>query len=354
MRAHLTLTCDEICDRLELVPPADPWPDVTGVSTLAEATVSDLCFVESADQYDAVMGAEGAMVLAPHDFPEVAGARMLRVAHPRKAFFSIADYFQMPPDYSGIHSGASIDSGATLGTDVTVAPGAVIAAGVSVADGSYIGPGVYLGPGVQIGHHCRIHANVSVQRGCAIGDRCIIHSGTCIGSDGFGYEWDGSGHRKIPQLGQVVIGSDVEIGCNVCVDRATLGITRIGNGSKIDNLVQVAHNVDIGEHVVLVSQCGVAGSARIGAGSIVAGQAAISDHLIIGPGARIGGQAGVTKDVGAGHLFTGTPARPLSRHLREQAALGRLPELLREMKRQQRRIDALEARLPPLEDDGKS
>ncbi len=344
------LNCIELCSLLDMASPAEHWPDITGVSTVDEATGFDLCFVESAEQSDAVAECKAALVLVPMDFPDVAGRRVARVSQPRQAFFAIADHFRPSSDYRGVHEDTSIDSDASLGQDVTVAPGAVIAAGVRVADGTYIGPGVYLGPGVEIGRDCHIHANVTVQRDSRIGERCIVHSGTNIGGDGFGYEWDGSRHKKVPQLGRVVIGDDVEIGSNVCVDRATLGTTTIGHGSKIDNLVQIAHNVAVGEHVILVSQCGVAGSSRIGTGCVIAGQAAISDHLKIGPGARIGGQAGVTKDVNPGEVLTGTPARKLGRTLREQASLAKLPEMQRQMKRQQRVIEDLEARLARLED----
>ncbi|NEX23300.1 UDP-3-O-(3-hydroxymyristoyl)glucosamine N-acyltransferase [Thiorhodococcus mannitoliphagus] len=345
----MILSCAEICRRLDVVPPPETLPDVSGVATLTEATEGDLCFVESADQHEAIAASAAALVLAPPDFPEPIPENVIRVPKPRQAFFAIAELFLPPADYSGIHADASIDPSAVLGRDVTVAPGAVLAAGVRVGDGSVIGPSVYLGPEVEVGQHCVLHANVSVQRGTAIGDRCVIHPGTSIGGDGFGYQWDGSGHRKVPQLGRVVIEEDCELGSNVCVDRATLGTTRVGRGTKIDNLVQIAHNVRLGEHVIMVAQSGIAGSTRIGTGCIIAGQAAISDHLSIGDGARIGGQAGVTNDVAPGTAVNGTPARAVSRNLREQAALGRLPTLLKEVKRQQRLIEALEARLARLE-----
>jgi UDP-3-O-[3-hydroxymyristoyl] glucosamine N-acyltransferase len=345
----MTLTCAELCRRLDLEAPATPWADISGVATLAEAGGGDLCFAESADQHEAVAASAAAAVLVPMDFPDTAAPNLIRTDQPRRAFFVIAETFRPPPDYTGIHADASIHPDARLGQGVTVAPGAVLAAGVRVGDGSVIGPNVYLGPDVEVGRDCVLHANVSVQRGTRIGDRCVIHAGTSLGGDGFGYQWDGSGHRKVPQLGRVVIEDDCELGCNVCVDRATLGTTLVGRGSKIDNLVQIAHNVRLGEHVIMVAQSGIAGSTRIGSGCIVAGQAAISDHLDIGAGARIGGQAGVTNDVAAGAAVTGTPARPVNRSLREQAALGRLPDLLKQVKRQQRLIEALEARLARLE-----
>lgn len=345
----MILTCADLCRRLDVTPPKEALPDVSGVATLAEAAPGDLCFVETLDQHEAITASAAAIVLAPPDFPEPLPEKVIRVPKPRQAFFAIAERFLPPADYSGIHASASIDPTALLGSAVAIAPGAVLAAGVRVGDGSIIGPGVYLGPNAQVGQDCVIHANVSVQRDTRIGDRCIIHSGTSIGGDGFGYEWDGSGHRKVPQLGRVVIEDDCELGSNVCVDRATLGTTVVGRGTKIDNLVQIAHNVRLGAHVIMVAQSGIAGSTRIGTGCIIAGQAAISDHLSIGDGARVGGQAGVTNDVPPGAAVNGTPARKVGRNLREQAALSRLPALLKQVKRQQQLIDSLEARLAQLE-----
>ncbi|NEV60830.1 UDP-3-O-(3-hydroxymyristoyl)glucosamine N-acyltransferase [Thiorhodococcus minor] len=348
----MILSCADLCRQLDLPPPTPPLPDLTGVATLAAAAPGDLCFVEALDQHGAIAASAAAVVLAPLDFPEPIPRNVIRVPKPREAFFTIAERFLPPPDYSGIHPDASIDPTAALGSQVTIAPGAVLAAGVSLGDGSVIGPGVYLGPCVEVGRHCVIHANVTVQRDTRIGDRCIIHSGARIGGDGFGYQWDGSGHRKVPQLGRVVIEDDCELGSNVCVDRATLGATTVGRGSKIDNLVQIAHNVRLGEHVIMVAQSGIAGSTRIGTGCIIAGQAAISDHLRIGDGARVGGQAGVTNDVAPGAAVNGTPARAVGRNLREQAALGRLPTLLKQVKRQQQLIATLESRLAQLEGSG--
>ena len=347
----MRISCDELCRRLNVSPPAKPRPDVTGVATLSDATVGDLCFVETHDRQEDVAASAAAIVLAPLDFPEPVPDSIIRVSEPRRAFFQISESFLPPPDYSGIHATASIDPSAVLAEGATVAPGAVLAAGVRVAQGSVIGPNAYLGPGVEVGRDSIVHANASIQRGTRIGDRCVIHAGASIGGDGFGYQWDGSGHRKVPQLGRVVIEDDCEIGCNVCVDRATLGTTVVGGGTKVDNLVQIAHNVRLGEHVIMVAQSGIAGSTRVGTGCIIAGQAAITDHLDIGAGARIGGQAGVTNDVAAGQAVTGTPARPVGRTLREQAALGRLPALIKQVNRQQRIIEALEARLAAIEGD---
>ena len=324
--------------------------DILGVSTLEQAGPHDLCFAEDAGQAAAVARSQAALILVSEDFPEVPGKSLLRSDDPRGHFFAIAELFMLPAEIEGVHPSAVIHSETDIGAGVAISACAVISAGVTVGSGSRIGPGACLGPGVRIGRDCLIGPNVSILRDCEIGDRCILHPGAVIGGDGFGFRWDGATHRKVPQLGRVVIGDDVEIGCNSCIDRATLGITRIGHGVKIDNLVQVAHNVTVGRHSVLVSQSGIAGSSALGDGVVVAGQVAISDHVQVGDGARIGGQAGVVKDVPPQAAVFGTPARPVKQALREQAALARLPDLLKQVKRQQETIERLEARLAQLED----
>ena len=318
---------------------------VRGVNILALAAATDLCFAERDDQFDAVASSAAAAFIVPESFPELPERILLRAPRPREAFFRISEHFVPASEISGIHPSAQIDPRAQLGADVSVGPCAVIGAGVHVGAGSVIGPGCYLGPNVEIGTGCVIEANVTVHWSCELGDRCVVHSGAVIGGDGFGFHWDGSGHRKVPQVGRVVIEDDCEIGSNTCVDRATLGETRIRRGTKIDNLVQVAHNTDIGEHVILVSQCGVAGSSTLGTGTIISGQVAVSDHVNVGAGARVGGQSGVTKDIPAGATVFGTPARPIKDTMRELAAVAQLPALLKEVKRQAQELEALRRRL---------
>lgn len=323
--------------------------EIRGVSTLEQAGQHDLCFAEDAGQAAAVARSQAALILVGEDFPAVVDKPLLRVAEPRARFFEIAAFFLPAPETEGRHPSAAIHPDAELGADVAVGACAVIAAGTVVGSGSRIGAGVYLGPGARIGGDCLIGANVSILRDCVLGDRCIVHPGAVIGGDGFGFRWDGAGHRKVPQLGRVVIEDDVEIGCNSCIDRATLGVTRIGRGSKIDNLVQVAHNVSVGCHTILVSQSGIAGSSTVGDGVVVAGQVAISDHVRVGDGARIGGQSGVVKDVPPRTAVFGTPAKALKQSLRENAALARLPDLLKQVRRQQEMLERQEMRLAELE-----
>ncbi|WP_296809943.1 UDP-3-O-(3-hydroxymyristoyl)glucosamine N-acyltransferase [Thiocapsa sp.] len=344
----MTLSIQDLYDRLQLVLENPDDGEINGVNTLEQAGSRDLCFAEHASQADAVASSAAALVLVGEGFPDVVGKRLLRVAEPRSLFFEIAVWFAPATESQGIHPSASVHPTADLGKDVELGPGVVVDADARIGSGSRIGAGSYLGTGVQVGTDCAIGVNVSILRDSTLGDRCVLHPGVRIGGDGFGFRWDGTAHRKIPQLGRVVIEDDVEIGCNSCVDRATLGMTRIGRGTKIDNLVQVAHNVDIGPHSILVSQSGVAGSSKLGQGVVVAGQVAISDHVTVGDGARIGGQAGVVKDVPAGVAVFGTPARPVKQALRESAALIRLPALLKQVERQQQTIDRLERCLADL------
>ncbi|MBK1700390.1 UDP-3-O-(3-hydroxymyristoyl)glucosamine N-acyltransferase [Thiococcus pfennigii] len=347
----MVLTLPQLCARLGIPVPTLAGRPVTiqGVSTLELASETDLCFAERLDQTARVATSHAGAILVPLDFPILAGPRLIRVPDPRAGFFGIAESFIPVPDTRGIHASAVIDGDAVLGEDVAVGACAVIAGGVRIGARCLIGPGCYLGPGVTLGADCRIEANATLHRDSRVGARCRIHSGAVIGGDGFGYQWDGQAHRKVPQLGRVEIEDDVEIGSNCCIDRATLGITRIRRGTKVDNLVQIAHNTDIGAHAILVAQAGVAGSATVGAGALIAGQVAISDHVEVGAGARVGGQSGVTRDVPAGAAVFGTPARPMRETFKELAALAQLPRLLKQFKVQRREIEALERRLAELE-----
>ena len=233
----------------------------------------------------------------------------------------------------GIHPAATIGAGAELGEGVTIAAGAVIGEGVRMGARSRVEAGVVLGDGVQIGEDCRIHPRVTIYSGTRVGDRAVIQAGAVLGADGFGYVRDGEtgAYTQFPQQGTLVIEDDVEIGANSTIDRGALGETRIGRGTKIDNLVHIGHNCRIGEDVIIVALTGISGSSTVGRGAVIAGQVGIGDHVEIGEGVILGGQAGVLSGktlTNEGHrpgtVFWGTPARPLRQVLREMATLGRL------------------------------
>jgi UDP-3-O-[3-hydroxymyristoyl] glucosamine N-acyltransferase len=243
---------------------------------------------------------------------------------------------------SGVHETAVISKNARLGGDVSVGAHAVIMEGTVVGDGSAIYAGSYVGRDCTIGRDAVLYPCVTVRHGSVIGDRVIVHAGTVIGSDGFGFADAGHANTKVPQIGNVVIEDDVEIGSNVCIDRATLGSTRICRGSKIDNLVQVGHNVVVGEGSILVAQVGIAGSTRIGTGVVLGGQAGLVGHIEIGDGAMVGAQAGVTKSIPAGECVSGYPARRHATAKRLYALIENLPTLvkrLRELEKRLRRVE---------------
>ncbi len=220
-----------------------------------------------------------------------------------------------------------------LGKGVTIGPYAVIGAGAKLGDGVRIGAQCVIGEGCELGARTELKDQVCLYAGSRIGSRCIIHSGARIGVDGFGYVLEDGEHRKVPQVGRCVIEDDVEIGANTCIDRGSVGETRIGAGTKIDNLVHIAHNVQVGRGCIIVAQVGVAGSTTIGNGVALAGQVGIIGHLEIGDGARIAAQAGVSQDVPAGETWFGHPARQRTQVMRANAAFLRLPELLRRVRR---------------------
>jgi UDP-3-O-[3-hydroxymyristoyl] glucosamine N-acyltransferase len=315
---------------------------LTGVATLEAAGQGDLSWVND-ERLDAagVSSHAGARLVSSESracgkpavvvpLPQLALARWLEARH------------AAPRPRPGKAPGAHVHRTARLGAGASVAAGATVAAGARVGARTVVSAGAYVGEGAEVGEDCFLHPNAAVLAGCRVGSRCILHVGAVVGSDGFGYVWDGRGHHKIPQVGIVRVEDDVEIGANATIDRATLGETVIGRGTKIDNLVQVGHNVVVGPHAVFCGQAGIGGSSRIGAGVTLAGQVGISDHVTIGDGAILTGQAGIARRgrVPAGAVLSGMPALPHREFLRRAALLGKLEAALE-------RIVALERRLGP-------
>ena len=316
---------------------------LSGVAGLSEAGPLDVTFVEGARQVPiAAAGCAGAIFLPVN--LELPGRNLIRVGNPRLAFAeSLALFHPAPHQPSGIHPTAVVEPGAEVHPTASVSAFCFVGAGARIGAGAVLHPFVHVGPDTEIGAETLLHPGVIVRERVCLGSRVIVHSGAVIGSDGFGYVFDGRGHRKIPQIGTVEIGDDVEIGAGTTVDRATTGATRIGRGTKIDNLVQIGHNVTIGDHVIVVSQVGISGSARIGDGAVLAGQVGVADHADIGAGARVSARAGVMKHVEAGATVAGFGPQRHSDFLKSQAVFEQLPQMRRRLIELEKRLAAAEA-----------
>jgi UDP-3-O-[3-hydroxymyristoyl] glucosamine N-acyltransferase len=322
-------------------------PAISGVSSLEHARPGDLAYVEADRLVQVAAGSRASALLVNRPVPAIRAPQLV-VGSPRLALTQVVERFFTPP-----YRPRGIADAIARGADVEIGPDVSIWPFVTLGDRARIGarvtlfPGVFVGEDARVGDDSVLHPNVTLGRGCVIGRRVIVHAGSVIGSDGFGYVEHEGRHRKIPQLGSVLIEDDVELGANVTVDRATFGHTRVGRGTKVDNLVQIAHNVTIGEHTVLVAQVGIAGSTRVGAHVMVGGQAGLADHIEVGDRAMIAAQAGVARSLPAGQVVSGTPALPHEVSLQAHALLPHLPEIRRLLRRLEKRVLALEARVRP-------
>ena len=307
-----------------------------GVAGLEEAGPEQLSFLANPKYRSALAATKaGAVLLAP-GWECPAGVACVRTPDPYAALVVVLSRFDPGlPAVEGVHPSAVVHASADLAPDAALGPHAVVGPGARIGARSRVAAGGVVGADAVLGEDCYLYPRVVVGRACVLGNRVVIHPGTVIGSDGFGYAPVDGSYRKVPQIGIVVVEDDVEIGANTCIDRATFGTTRIGRGTKIDNLVQIAHNVAIGENSALAAQSGVAGSTRLGRGVVLGGQAGLSGHLRLGDGAQVAAQAGVIGSVEAGVTVSGYPARPHREALRAAAMLRRLPEW-------ERRIRALE------------
>jgi UDP-3-O-[3-hydroxymyristoyl] glucosamine N-acyltransferase len=320
----------------------DPKLRLGGVRGLEDAGPEDHSWVSSERRSAGARATRAGALLAP-SVEAAAGKPAVIVDSPALALGRWLERFLPPARLRpGVAAGARVHRTARIGRGAAVAAGATVSAGARVGPRASIAAGAYVGEGAVIGEDTFLHANVVVAERCVVGARCILHPGVVVGSDGFGYVWDGTAHRKIPQVGIVRIGDDVEIGANSAIDRATLGETQVGRGTKIDNLVQIGHNVVVGEDVVLCGQAGIAGSARLEDRVTLAGQVGVNDHVTVGRGAIATGQAGVTGSVPAGAVVSGMPAAPHREFLKRSALAARLPELARRLERLEKRLSELE------------
>lgn len=343
----IQLTVAEIARRLGGRVEGDQGALICNLAGIREAKEGDLSFVANPRYVSAAAVTKATAVIVGEDWGRPCPAILIRVKNPDKAFAQAAQWLAPPPVefQPGIHPSAVIAAGARIGRDVFIGPYCVIEPGAAIGDRCAIHAGCYIGHNTQIGEEGKIYPNVTIREHTRIGKRVIIHSGTVIGSDGFGFVSEDGIRKKIPQVGTVSIGDDVEIGANVAIDRARFGQTRIGNGVKMDNLIQIAHNVTIGDHCVIVAQAGISGSTTIGDRTILAGQVGIVGHLAIGSDVIVGAQAGVSKDIPPKSYVVGSPAVHHQKFIMAQANISRLPKLKEKITLMEERLAILEKKL---------
>jgi UDP-3-O-[3-hydroxymyristoyl] glucosamine N-acyltransferase len=339
----------EICLALGLPGPSGPDPLLKGVSGLEEATAEHIAFLTDGAWSGKLAGCRaGAIIVArklrrASNQPAPAGI-VLVVDDADMAMVKVLRLFAPPvPRPADIHPTAVVSPTATIGPGVVMGPYVVIGDNVRVGAGTVLHSHVVLQADVAVGSGCELFPHVVVRERCTLGDRVILNSGAVIGTDGFGYRWDGSQHVKVPQIGTVIVGDDVEVGSCSCIDRAKFAATVIGAGTKIDNLVQIGHNVVVGRHCIIVGQVGLAGSVRLGTGVVLGGQSAVRDHVKLGDGSMIAACSAVWEDVNDKQVVSGLPALPHRQSLREQAALRRLPDLLTQLRKLEEQVRELQS-----------
>jgi len=324
---------------------------VSDVASIEDAGAFDITFAATKRHLNAACKSLAAAIIAPAGSREVPGKTLLLVKNPQQAFASVIDLMRpLHHPAPGIDATSSIKGSATIGENVSIGAHVVIEEGVTIARGVVIYPGAYIGRGCSIGEGSIIYPNVSIMEDTIVGKNVIIHPSAVIGSDGFGYARVEARNIKIPQRGRVVIGDEVEIGAGATIDRATIGETRIGRGTKIDNLVQVAHNVTIGEDSLIVAQVGISGSTKIGRRVTIAGQSGLAGHIEIADDCIIGARSGVTGNVKERGIYTGYPLMPHPRWLRTQGAASKLPEMRRRLIEAETRLRQIEEKLQKIED----
>lgn len=346
---RMGMTLGQLGERIGATVRGDPTLEVEGCAGLEEAGPRQVSFLANR-KYLKLLSATraGAVIVSPQDGSQAPETMSLLVAKDpyfafREAVVALHGMRRLPP--AGIHPLAVIDASAQIGEGCCIEPFVVVSRGARIGARTVIYPHSTVGADVVMGRDCVLYPGVTVYDGCVLGDRVTLHSGCVIGQDGFGYATHGGQHHKIPQVGNVVIEDDVEMGACCTVDRATVGSTRIGKGSKFSDLVAIGHGASIGEHNLLVAQVGIAGSTQTGRYVVMGGQAGVAGHLKIGDGAQVSAKAGVMDDLAPGGQYGGQPALPMSTTKRNLLALNRLPGLIQELRQLQKRVEELQAQL---------
>jgi len=317
----------------------DPEVEITGVSGIAEAKHGDITFLADKRHLGDILKTKASAVIAGSEI-DGQSASILISDNPYFTFARALEVFYVRPvTPSGISDKAVVCTGASLGGDVSIYPNAYISGSAIIGSRVILYPGVFIGEGTSIGDESVIYPNVTIRENVSVGRKVIVHAGAVIGADGFGYVFEKGAHYKIPQVGGVIVGDNVEIGANVIIDRATTGNTVIGAGTKIDSLVQIGHNVVIGKNCIIVSQVGISGSVEIGDGVVLAGQVGVRDHVKVGNGVMVGAQSGIASDIPDGQIYSGTPAIPHKTWLRAQSIYSKLPEYIKRLLEIERKID---------------
>ncbi len=342
----MEFTAQQIAAFLKGTIEGDENVTVNNVSKIEEGRPGTLAFLANPKYQKYIYDTQASVVLVNRDLKleKKVGATLIRVKDAYEAFANLLDlYEQSKPRKTGISTHASIASTASTGKDLFIGDFVSIGEHASIGDNVQLYPHVFIGDNVSIGKNTILHSGVKILKDCIVGDNCLIHAGTVVGSDGFGFalEEGSESRRKVPQVGNVIIGNDVEIGANVAIDRATMGSTRIGNGVKMDNLIQIAHNVEIGDNSVVIAQAGIAGSTKIGKNVILAAQAGIVGHLNIADGAIIGAQAGVTRNLKEKEIVLGSPAFDIAEFRKVSAVFKKLYEIYKQINQMERDLNEL-------------
>ncbi len=345
----MKFSASQIAQLLEGEVVGDNSVSVSGLSKIDDSKKGTLSFLANPAYKDFIYTTEASVVIVANDFepehPLPEGCTLIKVEDPYGSFAKLLDvYNQLKYDRKGISPGAHVEQNASIGKDVFIGAGAVIEEGATIEEGVKLFSHVFVGKNARIGANTILHPGVKVLADCQIGQECVLHPGVIIGGDGFGFAPNSANnYKKVAQIGNVIVEDHVEIGANSTIDRATLGHTIIRKGVKLDNLIQIAHNVEIGENTVIAAQTGVAGSTKIGKDCMIGGQVGIIGHLSIGNGVKIAAQSGIGADLEDGSIVQGSPASSIGDYKRSYVGFKKLPEIMMELKQLRKELENLKA-----------